>query len=345
MPPLEWATASSAAPSTLHRRAMMFNMQRSALLIPLLCAAFSVSAQAPDPYPSKPLRFILPFPPGGPTDILGRLIGERLASSLSQPVIIENRGGAGGNVGAEAAAKSAPDGYTLVLVARCLAISTSVYSKLIYDPLRDFAPVSLVATVPNVIVTQPALASTLQEFIALAKTKPGGMNFGSGGSGTSNHLAGELFNIVTGTKLVHVPYKGVNLAMNDVLAGAIHLVVIGLAAAAPHIKSRRLRALAVIAPQRLPPLPAVPTVAEAGLPAFEDTTWYGVLAPAGTPRPIVARLNGELVKILYSADMKDKLNALGTDPVTSTPEEFAAYLRQETVKWADVVRKAGLKAD
>jgi len=324
---------------------MMFNMQRFALLIPLLCAAFTVSAQAPDPYPSKPLRFILPFPPGGPTDILGRLIGERLASSLGQPVIIENRGGAGGNVGAEAAAKSAPDGYTLVLAAPSLAISPSLYSKLHYDPLRDFAPISLVATVPNVIVTQPELAPTLQEFIALAKAKPGGMNFGSGGSGTSNHLDGELFNLVTGTKLVHVPYKGVNLAMNDVLAGAIHLVVIGLPAAAPHIKSGRLRALGVIAPQRLPALPEVPTVAEAGLPDFEVTTWYGVLAPAGTPRPIVARLNGELAKILYSPDMKDKLNAIGTDPVTSTPEEFAAYLRQETAKWANVVLKAGLKAD
>src|SRR5437870_5066 len=229
---------------------VMPSLKRFALLIPLLLAVLPVSAQAPDSYPSKPLRFILPFPPGGPTDILGRLIGERLASSLSQPVIIENRGGAGGNVGAEAAAKSAPDGYTLVLVAPSLAISPSLYSKLNYDPLRDFAPVSLVATVPN-----------------------------------------------------------------------------------------------VIAPQRLPALPEVPTVAEAGLPDFEVTTWYGVLAPAGTPRPIVARLNGELAKILYSTDMKDKLNAIGTDPVTSTPEEFAAYLRQETAKWANVVLKAGLKAD
>jgi len=315
------------------------------LIVWISLAAFPVSAQAPDPYPSKPLRFILPFPPGGPTDILGRLLGDRLASSLGQPVIVENRGGAGGNVGAEAAAKSAADGYTLVLVAPSLAISPSLYSKLNYDPLRDFAPVSLVATVPNVIVTQPALAPTLQEFIALAKSKPGGMNFGSGGSGTSNHLAGELFNIVTGTKLVHVPYKGVNLAMNDVLAGAIHLVVIGLPAAAPHIKSGRLRALGVIAPQRLPALPEVPTVAEAGLPDFEVTTWYGVLAPAGTPRPVVARLNSELAKILYSPDMKDKLNAIGADPMTSTPEEFAIYLRQETVKWANVVLKAGLKAD
>src|SRR2546428_6349191 len=275
---------------------LMINIKRSALLIPVLLAAFPVSAQAPDPWPSKPLRLVLPFPPGGETDILGRLVAERLTSSIGQPVVTENRGGAGGNVGAEAAAKSAPDGYTIVLVAPSLAISPSLYSKLNYDPVRDFAPVSLVATVPNVIVTQSALAPTLQEFIALAKAKPGRMNFGSGGSGTSNHLAGELFNIVTGTKLVHVPYKGVNLAMNDVLAGAIHLVVIGLPAAAPHIKSGRLRALGVIAPQRLAGLPQVPTVAEAGLPDFEVTTWYGVLAPAGTPRPIVPRLHGALAR-------------------------------------------------
>src|SRR5438552_2156676 len=318
---------------------------RFALLIPLLFAALPVSGQAPDPYPSKPLRFILPFPPGGPTDILGRLIGERLASSLGQPVIIENRGGAGGNVGAEAAAKSAPDGYTLVLLAPSLAISPSLYSKLNYDPLRDFAPISLVATVPNVIVTQPELAPTLQEFIARAKAKPGEMNFGSGGSGTSNHLAGELFNIVAGAKLVHVPYKGVNLAMNDVLSGQIHLVVIGVPAAAPHIKAGKLRALALVAPQRAAALPEVPTVAEAGLPNFEVTTWYGILAPAGTPKAIVTRLNAELVKAMHAPDLKERLAAMATDPATSTPEEFADYIKREIAKWGEVVRQAGLKAD
>src|SRR5205809_3455330 len=318
----------------------------SLMLLGTALGPWPAAAQTTGAWTSRPIRFILPFPPGGGTDILGRIIAERLTASLGQPVVTENRGGAGGNVGAEAAARSAPDGYTIVLVAPSLAISKTLYSKLNYDPVKDFAPVSLVATVPNVMVTHPSVpAATLAEFIRLAKTKPGEMNFGSGGSGTSNHLAGELFNIVTGTKLVHVPYKGVNLAMNDVLAGAIHLVVIGLPAAAPHIKSGRLRALGVIAPQRLPALPEVPTVAAAGLPDFEVTTWYGVLAPAGTPRPVVARLNGELAKILYSPDMKDKLSAIGTDPVTSTPEEFAAYLRQETAKWADVVRKAGLKAD
>jgi tripartite-type tricarboxylate transporter receptor subunit TctC len=309
--------------------------------------AFPASAFAQDSsYPSRPVRFILPFPPGGGTDILGRIIAERLSANLGQPVVIENRGGAGGNVGTEAAARSAPDGYTILLAAPSLAISPSLYSKLNYDPVKDFAPISLVATVPNVMVTHPSVpAQTLQEFIALARLRPGGMNFGSGGSGTSNHLAGELFNIVTGTKLVHVPYKGVNLAMNDVLSGQIHLVVIGVPVAAPHIKSGRLRALALIAPQRSAALPDVLTVSEAGLNDFEVTTWYGVLAPAGTPRPIVGRLNAELVKIMHSADTRERLAGMATDPLTSTPEEFSAYLGQEIAKWAEVVRKANLKAD
>jgi tripartite-type tricarboxylate transporter receptor subunit TctC len=303
-------------------------------------------AQPAEVWPARPVRFILPFPPGGGTDILGRLIAERLTANLGQPVVTENKGGAGGNVGAEAAAKSAPDGYTIVLVAPSLAISPSLYSKLNYDPVKDFAPVSLVATVPNVMITNPDVpARTLAEFIALAKSRPGEMNFGSGGSGTSNHLAGELFNIVAGVKLVHVPYKGVNLAMNDVLSGRVQLVVIGVPATVPHIKAGKLRALALVAPQRSPVLPEVPTVAEAGLPKFDVTTWYGILAPAGTPRPIVTRLNAELAKIMHAPELKERLEALATDPVTSTPEEFAALIRREIEKWAEVVREAGLKAD
>src|SRR5713226_2079940 len=316
------------------------------LLASFFILIFSTVALAQESYPSRPLRFILPFPPGGGTDILGRLIAERMTARLGQPVVTENRGGAGGNVGAEAAARSAPDGYTIVLVAPSLAISTSLYSKLSYDPVKDFAPISLVATVPNVMVTHPSVpAGTLAEFIRLAKTKPGEMNFGSGGSGTSNHLAGELFNIVAGVKLVHVPYKGVNLAMNDVLSGQIHLVVIGVPAAAPHIKAGKLRALALVAPQRASALPEVPTVAEAGLPKFEVTTWYGILAPAGTPKTIVTRLNTELVKIMHAPELKERLAAMATDPATSTPEEFADYIKREIVKWGEVVRQAGLKAD
>jgi tripartite-type tricarboxylate transporter receptor subunit TctC len=312
----------------------------------LLFFGLSVCASAQDTYPSRPVRFILPFPPGGGTDILGRVIAERLSANLGQPVVTENRGGAGGNVGAEAAAHSAPDGYTIVLVAPSLAISKTLYSRLNYDPVKDFAPISLVATVPNVMITNPAVeAKNLQEFIALARSRPGAMNYGSGGAGTSNHLAGELFNIVTGAKLVHVPYKGVNLAMQGVLAGEIELVFIGIPAALPHIKAGKLRALALVAPQRSPALAEVPTVAEAGLKDFEVTTWYGVLAPAGTPRPIISRLNAELVKIMHAPDVKERLAAMATDPLTSTPEEFAAYLKREIAKWGDVVRKANLKAD
>src|SRR5258706_948017 len=305
-----------------------------------------VSAQTADAWPSRPIRFILPFPPGGGTDILGRIIAERLSVSLGQPVVTENRGGAGGNVGAEAAAKSAPDGYTIVLVATSLAIRPSLYSKLNYDAVKDFAPVSLVATVPNVMITNPAVpANTLAEFIRLAKTKPGEMNFGSGGSGTSNHLAGELFNIVAGVKLVHVPYKGVNLAMNDVLSGQIQLVVIGGSAVAPPIKAGKHRPLPLAAPQRASALPEGPTAAEAGLPNFEVTPWDGVLAPAGTPKTLLPRLNAELPKNMHAPELKDRLAAMATDPATSTPEEFADYIKREIAKWGEVVRQAGLKAD
>src|SRR5688500_14531347 len=216
----------------------------------LLALSFNL-VEGQEAWPVRPIRFILPFPPGGGTDILGRLIAERLSAALGQPVVTENRGGAGGNVGAEAAARAAPDGYTIVLVAPSLAISPTLYSRLNYDPVKDLAPVTLVATVPNVVVTHPSLnAATLKEFIALARAKPGGLNFGSGGAGTSNHLAGELFNTLAGTSLVHIPYKGVNLAMQDVLSGNVHFVVIGIPAAAPHIRSGKLRALAVIAPAR-----------------------------------------------------------------------------------------------
>ena len=314
-------------------------------LLATLSVAFALHAYGQDAWPTRPVRMILPFPPGGGTDILGRLIAERLSAGIGQPVVTENRGGAGGNVGAEAAARSAPDGYTIVLVAPSLAISPTLYSKINYDPVKDFAPISLVATVPNVMVTQPSLPGQLQEFIAFVKAKPGALNFGSGGAGTSNHLAGELFNIVTGARLVHVPYKGVNLAMQDVLAGNVHLVFIGIPAAAPHIKAGKLRALAIVAPQRSTALPDVPTVAEAGLKDFEVTTWYGSLAPAGTPQSVVRRLHAELVKVMHAPEMKEKLTATGTEPLTSTPEEFAAYIKREIAKWGDVIRKAGVKAD
>jgi tripartite-type tricarboxylate transporter receptor subunit TctC len=296
-------------------------------------------------YPNKPIRFILPFP-GGATDFLGRVVGQRLAEALGQPVVIDNRPGAGGNLGIEIAARSAPDGYTLVLVAPNITISPSLYRKLNYDPVRDFAPVTPVATVTMVIITHPALpAQTLKEFIALAKSKPGQLNYGSGGSGTSLHLAGELFKITAGVDLVHVPYKGASVAMNDVIGGRLDSLFIGIPAPAPHIKAGRLRGLAVLAPQRSPVLPEVPTATEAGLPGFEVTTWYGVLAPAGTPKDIVARLNREIVKIMNTPDTKERLAVVAADPMTSSPEQFATYIKQEIARWSKVVRTAGLRAD
>jgi tripartite-type tricarboxylate transporter receptor subunit TctC len=313
--------------------------------IVMALALVTGSAMAQDNWPSRPLKLILPFPPGGGTDILGRQIAEKLGERLGQPVVAENRGGAGGNVGAEAAAHSAPDGYTIVLVAPSLAISPTLYSKLNYDPVKDLQPVTLVATIPNVLLTQPGFAANLKQFIAKVKQKPGEYNFGSGGPGTSNHLGGELFNIVAGTKLVHVPYKGVNLAMQDVMAKRIELVVIGLPAALPQIRNGRVKALAVIAPQRHASLPDVPTAAEAGLQNFDVTTWYGILTVAGTPRPIVDRLNREIIAVMNSPEMKENLVKQGTEVRTSTPEEFAAYIRSEIAKWGDVVRKANLKAD
>ena len=312
------------------------------LLIALALCGGAATAQ--DNWPTRPLKLILPFPPGGGTDILGRQIAEKLGERLGQTVVAENRGGAGGNVGAEAAAHSAPDGYTIVLVAPSLAISPTLYAKLNYDAVRDLQPITLVATIPNVLLTQTNFAPDLKAFIAKVKQKPGEYNFGSGGAGTSNHLGGELFNIVAGTKLVHVPYKGVNLAMQDVMAGRIELVVIGLPAALPQIRNGRVHALAAISPHRLASLPDLPTAAEAGLPNFDVTTWYGILTPAGTPRPIVDRLNRELIAVMTSADMKDKLAKQGTEVRTSTPDEFAAYIKSEIAKWGDVIRKAGLHA-
>lgn len=317
------------------------------LLLALLAnIAFVFTASGATPqYPSKPIRFILPFP-GGATDFIGRVVGQKLSEALGQPVVIDNRPGAGGNVGIEIAAKSAPDGYTLVLVAPNVTISPSLYRKLAYDPVRDFAPVTPVVTVPMVIVTHPALpAHTLKEFIALAKSKPGQINYGSGGSGTSLHLAGELFKITAGVNIVHVPYRGASLAMNDVIGGRLESLFIGIPAPAPHIKAGRLRGLAVIARERSPVLPEVPTVAEAGLPGFEVTTWYGVLVPAGTPKEIVTRLNREIVKIMNAPDTRERLAVLAADPTTSTPEQFSAYIKQEIAKWAKVVRTAGLHAD
>ena len=297
-------------------------------------------------YPTRTLRLILPFPPGGSTDLLGRAVAERLGEQLGQPVVPENRPGAGGNVGAEAAVRSAPDGYTLVLCAPSLAISPSLYRKLNYNPLRDLAPIALVATIPNLFVVHPSVpARSLQDLARHARDNPGKLNFGTGGPGTSNQLASDMFRLLTKTEIVQVPYKGAETAMLALLAGQIQMVVIGPPAAASHVKSGKLRALAVLGKERYPDLPEVPTAAESGMPEFEVDTWYGVLAPAGVPRDIVARLSAELTKMMQAGDMRDRLAAMGIQPLTSTPEQFGEFLKAEVAKWGAVVRESGARVD
>ena len=309
----------------------------------LLIGATQVLAQQ---YPAKPVRLILPFPPGGSTDLLGRALAEKLGETLGQSVVPENRPGAGGNIGAEAAARSAPDGYTLVLCAPSLAISPSLYSKLNYDPARDLVPVALVANIPNLFVLHPAVpARSLAELAQYARDNPGKLNFGTGGPGTSNQLAADMFRSLTKTNVVLVPYKGAETAMLALLAGQVQMVVIGPPAAAPHVRSGKLRALAVLAKERYPGMPDVPTAAESGMPEFEVDTWYGVLAPAGTPGEIVARLNAELTRLMQSKEMRDRLATMGIEPMTSTPAEFGEFLKSEIAKWAKVVKESGAKVE
>jgi tripartite-type tricarboxylate transporter receptor subunit TctC len=310
------------------------------------CVLTATIAQAQQPYPSRPLRLILPFPPGGSTDLLGRALAERLGESLRQPVVPENRPGAGGNVGAEAAARSAPDGYTLVLCAPSLAISPSLYRKLNYDPLRDLVPVALVATIPNLLVVHPSVpVRTLAELAQHARANPGKLNFGTGGPGTSNQLAADMFRSLTKTEIVLVPYKGAETAMLAVLSGQVQMVVIGTPASTTHVKSGKLRALALLGKERYPDLPDVPTAAESGMPEFEVDTWYGVLAPAGVPREIVARLNGDLVRMMRAPEMRERLAPMGIQPLASTPDEFGAFLQNEVARWGKVVREAGAQVE
>ena len=297
-------------------------------------------------YPGKPVRFIVPFPAGGPTDVLGRVVGQKLAEQLGQPVVLDNRSGAGGNLGIEMAAKSPPDGYTILLGAPPLAISPHLYAKLNYDTLRDFAPISLVASMPTILLVHPSVpVKTLQELVRLARANPGKLNFGSGGAGTSNHLASELLKGLAGVNLVHVPYKGASQAMLGLLGGQVDMVVIGTPTAVPQILAGKVRALAVLSDKHLPAIPAIPTAAEAGFPSYEVTTWYGVLAPAGTPRNIVDRLNAELAKVVTAAASKERLISAGFDPLTGTPEQFAEFIKAETVRWGKVIREAGIKAE
>jgi tripartite-type tricarboxylate transporter receptor subunit TctC len=298
-------------------------------------------------YPSKPIRLVVPFPAGGTTDLLARAMAQKLSEALGQQVVVDNRPGAGGNIGSDIVAKSAPDGYTLLMgTVGTHAINVSLYAKMPYDAVKDFAPIVLVAGVPNVLVVHPALpVKTVPDLIKLAKEKPDSINFASSGNGTSIHLSGELFKSLTGVQMAHVPYKGSAPALTDLLGGQVQIMFDNLPSALPHIKAGKLRAIAVTSTKRAPALPDLPTIAESGVPGFEASSWFGMLAPAGTPREIVLRINAEANKALQAGDMKEKLLAQGAEAVGNSPEFFAEYIRSETTKWAKVVKDSGAKVD
>jgi len=321
--------------------------RRAALSLAATLAISTPHAGAADAYPAKPIRFVVAFPPGGGTDIIARSIAQKLAERIAQQVVVDNRPGAGGNIGTDIVAKAAPDGYTMLMgSAGPLAINASLFAKMPFDPVRDLAPVTLAASTPNVLVLHPSLkAATVKELIALARARPGEINFASSGHGTPAHLAGELFNSMAGVKMVHVPYKGAAPALADLLGGQVQLMFSTMPPALPHVKDGKLRALAVTSAKRSPAAPELPTVDEIALPGFEANTWHGVVVPAGTPETIVARLNREIVAILHLPEVVERLSGQGAEPVGSTPQEFAAYIKSEALKWAKVVRDSGAKAE
>ena len=321
---------------------------RHPLAMAALAAACALAAQftVAQGYPAKPIRFIVPFAPGGGNDILGRVVAQKLNESFGIPVVVDNRPGAGGTLGTALTAKAPPDGYTLLINNLSVAVNVTAYSKLPFDPLRDLQTVSLVGHQPNVLVVHPTLpAKSWKDLHALARQRPGQLTFSSGGVGSSSHLAGELLKAVAGIEMVHVPYKGMGPALVDLINGQVQLCMATMASALPHIRSQRVRALAVSTRERVAVVSDVPTLQEAGLRGYEHSTWYGLYVPAGTPRPVVDRLNDTVRKVVSSADVKQKFSPQGVEPTASSPDEFRAFLTAEIQKWAKVVRAAGLRAN
>jgi tripartite-type tricarboxylate transporter receptor subunit TctC len=305
--------------------------------------SFSVAGQT---WPAKPLRLIVAFPPGGTNDIVARSVAQRLSERLGQTMLVENRPGANGALGADIAAKSSADGYTLFIAAVNHVVLPALYAKLPYDIDRDFVPVVLLATVPIVVVVHPAVpANSIVELIALAKAKPGTLNYASSGNGAGTHLAGELFKMQAGVSMTHVPYKGSGPAITDLIGGQVQLMFADLPSASPQIKAGKLRVLAVGSPRSSPLVPELPTVSASGLPGYEAYTWVGIMAPAGTSKEIVVRLNAEAVAALERQDLKDALAAQGAEAAPGTPEQFGAHVKSELAKWARVVKTAGIRAD
>ena len=311
----------------------------------LVAAAWLPLPGMAQPWPDRPIRLIVPFPPGGGTDILARVIGQKLAETLGQIVAVENRGGAGGTLGADAAAKSAPSGYTFLMVSASYAVGPSLY-KLPFDPLQDLIPVSLVASVPFALVAYPGLsANNVNELVALARSRPGEINFASSGNGSAPHLAGELFAMRTGTRLVHIPFKGGAPALTEVLSGRVQLLFSTVTQALPQIKAAKLKVIGLSSKQRSEALPGVPTIDESGLPGFDLPDWFGVLAPRGTPEAIVARMSEEIARHIRNSDLKGRLADEGFEPIGSSPAEFVRTLRKDVEEFARVVKSAGVRID
>ena len=309
-----------------------------------LLGGTSALAQA---YPTKPVTIIVPFAAGGTTDILARIIGQALTAELGQSVVVDNRAGAGGNIGGQAAAKAAPDGHTLFMgTVGTHAINASLYKKMPFDPVKDFAPLTRVANVPNLLVANPAQPyKSVKDLIAYAKANPGKVNFGSSGNGSSIHLSGELFKSLAKVDMQHVPYKGSASVVTDLLGNQIDIMFDNMPSAIQHVRSGKLAPLAVTTAKRSPELPNVPTIAEAGVPGYEATSWFGMFAPAGTPAPVLAKLNAAIVKVLAQPDVKKKINEQGAEVYSETPEQFAAFIQAESVKWGKVVKESGASLD
>lgn len=339
------ACASGRVCRTGHNASVSFS-RKPLRMVAAVALAFAATQAAAQTYPERQVRLLVPFPAASATDVLARTIGQKLSEKWQQPVVIDNRPGAGGNLGTELAAKAPADGYTILMGTVANAISTTLYKKLNYNFVKDFEPVTLVATTPLVLVANPKFPGTsVKDVIAYAKSKPGELNFSSGGTGTSNHLAGEMIKSATGINMVHVPYKGTPAAYTDLLSGQVALMFDNIVAVTPHIKSGSLKPIAVTSAKRVPSLPDVPTVSEAGVPGFDAVSWIGALVPAGTPKEIIAKINTDMVAVLNMPDVKEKLAASGAELKPSTPEQLAEHIRVEIDKWGKAVKASGAQAD
>jgi tripartite-type tricarboxylate transporter receptor subunit TctC len=322
-------------------------MNKLLALAALVMASASGQVAAQDKWPSKPITYIVPFPAGGTTDTLARIIGQKLSVAVGQPVVVDNKPGAGGNIGSDFVARAKPDGYTILGgTISSHAINVSLYPKLPYDPVKSFVPITMIGTNPLVLIVPPnSSAKTVKDLIAQAKAKPGSVTFASAGSGTSQHLAVEMFKSLAGVDVVHVPYKGSGPAIQDVMGGQVDAMFDTTVVAAPQIKGGKVRALGVTSAKRVKGWDNIPTIAESGVPGYEIVSWQGIFAPAGTPPEIVKRLNTEIVKILNMPDVRERMEALGVDPVANTPEEFAAFQKAEIAKWAKVIKEGNVKVE